>query len=95
MGQNMPDSSRKSWAPWKLVLSYLIQVTERSSGGDCLHFAHRRSMFMHRAGRMQQHRHSSRSSSVSSITKESKRSIVLLMSSRGNSLQLLQPRGSD
>uniref|UniRef100_A0A803W2Q5 Solute carrier family 30 member 10 n=1 Tax=Ficedula albicollis TaxID=59894 RepID=A0A803W2Q5_FICAL len=33
MGQNMPDSSRKSWTHQELVLSYLTQVIWRSSRG--------------------------------------------------------------
>lgn len=40
MGQNMPDSSRKSWTHQDFVL-YLTQVIWRSSRVCGLHFSHR------------------------------------------------------
>lgn len=52
-------------------------------------------MFMHRAGKKQQHRQSCRFNPVTSITKQPKLFTVLLMSLGGSLLQILQPRGSD
>lgn len=77
MGQNMPDSSRKSWTHQELVLSYLAQVIWRNSRGCGLRFSHR-SRCVYRAGKKYQHGQNSRANPV-----PSKLFVVLLVSFGG------------